>query len=918
MVTELQLERAFEGQTFEQAKDLENILKQRYEISDWESEKGKGYEIIDKEKDKKIYFSPNSRLTLETRYFEKNNKRKVCENALDLFARVAVNIADADLKYDSNKDIKPVAEDFLESMVYKEFMPNTPTLCNAGRALQQLSACFVLPVEDYMATDDIGEDPEKQGSGIYDTLRNMAMIHKSGGGTGFNFSNLRPKGNLISTTFGASSGPISFIKSYDGATEAVNQGGFRRGANMAILNYDHPDIIEFISEKALNHNLMNFNLSVGIGDKFMEKVKEDGYYNLINPKNQNTVPLEERIWKADNILCKGNSDFKSMFRELNPSIIISEDKKTVLDAYTEQEIGKISEKGEVLLSARKVFDKMVKYAWEEGCPGIIFKDRLEKNNTTPHIAKIEATNPCGEQPLPAYEACNLGAVNLATCVKDGEVNYEEINRRVEKGVHFLDNVIDKSKFPFQKIYGMVHGNRRIGLGIMGWAEMLTQLKIPYDDQKAISLAKKVISHITEKGREVSEKLAEERGVFPNWKGSKWDKEGKKVRNATITTIAPNGTTGMIADCTGGIEPYFKLAFEKNCMDKKKLVYRNELFVEEISKKYKGKELEKILRELDEKGQIGDIENLDLELRSKYKTSHEVSPENHVRMQSAFQSGIDNAVSKTVNLPNEATMDDVKKIYRMAYDEGCIGVTIFRDGSKKGVLSGIEKKVELIQHNVNPDQRMQIRDQALKYRVKRNENKDSLHVTITSDLHVDDKTNKAYFIPTEIFQERAPLGHSDTVSFQQSGIDRTEILKGPNPDYVKLIERWQSGSSSEEEGIGPRKIKSKEHAVGLIFEDCLLGNGVVRYDESITPAKLVNGVRKKDLRKVERETEEWKKIMSQVRVVHSDEELIVSGNHGKLGRKFVCERCGSEEYTFETGCNHPKCLGCGEYEGGGCG
>lgn len=915
MVTKLQKSRAFVGQTEKQRRNLENIIKERYRVSDYNFNDKLGYKIYDTKKNKDVYFSPNSRLTLETRYLEKDNQKKVTENILDLFARVTVNIAEADLKYNPKKDIKPIAEEFLESLVHQEFMPNTPTLCNAGRALQQLSACFVLPVEDYMATDDIGEDPEKQGNGIVDTLRYMSMVHKSGGGTGFNFSHLRPRSDRISTTFGSSSGPISFIKTYDTMTDAVNQGGFRRGANMGILNYNHPDIFEFILEKATNHTLQNFNLSVGVDNKFMDLIKSDGYFRLINPKNEKTVPLEERIWKDENLLKKNSSEYKKLFTELNPSLVISEDGKKVICVYDNKEIGKVDGDGSVLISARTLFDYITENAWIEGCPGIVFLDKLERNNKTPNVGKIESTNPCGEQPLLPFEACNLGAVNLASCVKDEKINYSEIKRRVRKGVHFLDNTIDMSKFPFQKIYGLVHGNRKIGLGLMGWAEMLVQLKIAYDSDEAIELAKNISKYVTETGRKKSEELAKERGVFPFWEGSIWEKEDRKIRNATITTIAPNGTTGMICDANGGIEPFFKIAFKKTCMDGKELIYTVSSFEEKLKKIIKDKsELEKILREIEEKGSIQTFESIPEDLRRIYKTAHDVAPEWHVKMQAAFQSGIDNAVSKTVNIPENGTIEDVKKIYQMAFDEDCMGITIFRDKSKKGVYSGLEKEIELIQNNVKFHEILNKKAQSIKYKIKRERNKDSLHVIVTSDLYVDDETKRAYFVPAEIFQERAPLGDANSVSFQQAGIDRTEIFRGPNPNYAEIVERLQSASSNEEEGLGPRRIKSKEHAVGVVLEDYLLRNGIVGNDEL---GRLINLVKKSKLRKVEENSKEYESIISQVRI--GSDELVTTGNRGKLGRRFMCGApgCGSTEYTFISGCTHPVCAKCG-WDDGSCG
>jgi len=911
---ELEQARNFIGQTRDQRINLENKLKGRYVVEDCETDQGVGYKIYDTKKDSYIFFSPNSRLTLETRYLEKGDDRVATENALDLFARVATNIAEADLKYDKGKNIEPTAEEFLELMLYQQFMPNTPTLCNAGRSLQQLSACFVLPIEDYIATDDIGEDPEKQGNGIMDTLRNMAMIHKSGGGTGFNFSHLRPKTDRITTTFGSSSGPISFMKVYDASTEGVNQGGFRRGANMAILNYNHPDIFEFVGEKARNHSLTNFNLSVGIDSKFLEHLDGDGYFKLINPKDENEKSLEERVWNKSNLLEKGTEQYKKLINELKPSLIISEENK-VVNNYTDKEVGKVNENGEILISANALFNDIAYNAWLEGCPGIVFLDRLEKENKTPHVGRIESTNPCGEQPLLSFEACNLGGINLASCVKEGKIDYSEIKRRTNLGIHFLDNVVDMSKFPFRKVYSMVHGNRKVGLGLMGWAEMLAQLKIPYDSDEAINLGKEISDYVTKNAREKSSELAEERGAFPFWEGSVWEKEGVKVRNATTTTIAPNGTTGMICNVTGGIEPFFKLAFKKTCMDGKELIYRVPLFESDLYEKYGEKGLEEIIVKVEEEGSIQNLD-IDEDLKKVYRTAHDISPEWHVKMQAAFQSGVDNAVSKTVNLPNDATIEDVKKIYLLAYKEGCTGITIFRDGSKSGVYSALEKSVELVQKNIRSDPRLEIKPQAIKYKIRRPQNNDSLHMIFTADLYVNDKNGKAYFMPAELFQERAPIGDAKSVDFQQAGMDRTEIFNGPNPDYVELISRWQSASSNEEEGLGPMKIKSSVHAVGIVTEHLCKKNGIIGHDK--TTGKLINLVRKNDLRKVEQDSEEFQALISQVRTNDGEEELIVMGNQGKLGHKFTCEKCGSLEFTFEAGCNHPKCKDCGEIEGGGCG
>ena len=923
---DLTKERNFVGQTSEQRSDLENVLKSGYSVSDWENEGAFGYEIKNEGTGKLYHFSPNSRLTLETRYLEKNKEGEVTENVVDLFARVAVNVAEADLKYTPKKKIKPVARDFLESMLNQDFMPNTPTLCNAGRSLQQLSACFVLPVEDYMATDDIGEDPEKQGNGIYDALRYMAMVHKSGGGTGFNFSHLRPRGNLISTTFGKSSGPVSFIKSFDGATDAVNQGGFRRGANMAILNYVHPDIFEFVGEKANNGTLENFNLSIGVDNDFMEKVKSNGYFKMINSKDEFSIPEEERFWTTEDVLRIGSDRYKKFAQELNPSIVISEDGKDVINTYNNSIVGKVDESGELMMSAKALFDYVVDCAWREGCPGIINLERLESGNKIKNAGKIESTNPCGEQPLLPYEACNLGAINLSNCVEDGKLNWGTLEKRIGNAVHFLDNVIDMSKFPFAKVYEKVHGTRKIGMGLMGWAETLVELDLEYNSEEALDLARKVSDFMTQTGRKKSENIAKRRGTFPKWEGSQYEEEGIKLRNGTITTIAPNGTTGMIGDRTGGIEPFFKLAYKKTCMDGKELTYWAPGLKEKLKESVDADKLENILTEIIKTGSVQDIKGVPDKIKKVYLTSGDISPEDHIKEQAAWQvgyeDGVDNAVSKTVNLSESATREDIANAYMNAYELGCVGTTVFRNNSKKGVYSSLEEKAEsgflLVKKDVDAHPVLDIKPRAVKYKVKRPQAGDSLHMIVTSDLYVNDETKEAYTIPSEIFQIRAPLGEYISVSFGQSGIDRTGRLKSDKIDWSDMISQLQSPTSSEVEGIGPMKIKSIEHAAGLVLEHHCLEAGIVGRDD--VTKRLKDLVKKSDLRYInpKKDVEEYEELMKQVKARSSGELEVVSGNNGKLGHKFICEHCGGEEYTFEAGCNHPKCNGCGEIEGGGCG
>ncbi|NLJ30905.1 MAG: vitamin B12-dependent ribonucleotide reductase [Clostridiales bacterium] len=565
--------------------------------------------------------SQNARTVLERRYLIKDEDGKPVETVEGLFRRVAQAIAQPDRLYDKNADTEKTAQAFYDMMTRLEFLPNSPTLMNAGRPLGQLSACFVLPVEDSMEA-------------IFEAIKQAALIHKSGGGTGFSFSRLRRKGSTVNSTGGVASGPISFMKVFNMATEAVKQGGTRRGANMGILRVDHPDIMEFIDCKADSREINNFNISVGLTEAFMNAAEKGEDYDLIDP-------------------------------------------------HTKKAAGR--------LNARMVFDHIVDAAWRNGEPGIIFLDRLNRDNVVPGQGEIESTNPCGEQPLLPYESCNLGSINLTKMLRETggacEFDWDKLRATITGAVHFLDNVIDANKYPLEQIDRVTKQTRKIGLGVMGWADSLLMMKIPYNSEEATALGEKLMKFITETGRAESAALAETRGAFPLFEESTLPKETPR-RNATVTTIAPTGTLSIIAGCSSGVEPVFGYVFIRNIMDGTEMLEVNPILKAELEKR--GLYSEALMKRVAKEGTVAHMKELPEDLRRVFVSAHDISPEDHIRMQAAFQKYTDNAVSKTVNFANSATREDVAQVYSLAFRLGCKGVTIYRDGSRNEQVLNIGK------------------------------------------------------------------------------------------------------------------------------------------------------------------------------------------------------------------------------------
>jgi len=561
----------------------------------------------------------NALLVLKKRYLQKDEKQNVTESPKELFERVAHVVSEAESDFRSKLSKREVEEKFFQMMNRLEFIPNSPTLMNAGTSLGQLSACFVLPVEDSI-------------DGIFESLKNMARIHQTGGGTGFDFSRLRPKGDLVSTTKGNASGPVSFMSIFNRATGVIVQGGRRRGANMGILRCDHPDIEDFIEAKIQEGSFSNFNISVGITDEFMEAVQKNGGFDLVNPRTKEKVRS---------------------------------------------------------IKARALFDLVVYSSWRTGDPGMIFLDEINRHNPTPQLGRIEATNPCGEIPLLPYESCNLGSIDLSKFVKNGAMEWERLKKAIWWGVRFLDDVIQVNKYPLAQIKQIASDNRKIGLGVMGFADMLIRMGIPYTSDEAVKTASAVMKFFHQASIEASVDLARERGVFPNHSQSVFSKKNIKLRNATVNTVAPTGTISIIAGCSSGIEPLFALSYIRNVLAGTRFFETHPMFEMELRRR--GLYSKELMAEVGRVGSLRDIESIPEDLKEVFITSFDVSADMHLRIQAAFQEHTDNSVSKTINLPSDATVEDVRRIFIMAHELKCKGITIYRYNTKKGQVLSFDSR-----------------------------------------------------------------------------------------------------------------------------------------------------------------------------------------------------------------------------------
>ncbi len=819
----------------------------------------------------KLQLSENALTVLKRRYLLKDDDGNAIEEPYDLFVRVARTVAAAEANYGASEGaVEALAEAFFDLMATRVWMPNSPTLMNAGRPLGQLSACFVLPVDDALSSGQ---------SGIYDTLRDMALVHQSGGGTGFSFSRLRPANDVVRSTMGVASGPVSFMSLYDASTEVVKQGGTRRGANMGILRVDHPDVLEFITCKDDTSQITNFNISVGVTDAFMRAVENDEDYDLIHPRTGDVVGQ---------------------------------------------------------LSARDVFGKIVHGAWKTGEPGVFFIDRANQFNPVPHLGDYEATNPCGEQPLLAYDVCNLGSINVGLFVQHGQVNWDGLRGAVHLCTHFLDNVIDVNKYPLPQIAELSRKIRRVGLGVMGWADFLIKLGVPYNTPEALDWARRLMSFVDEESKVESERLASQRGVFPEWPRSIWgpdetcarDAKGDRirpmrmVRNCNLTTVAPTGTISIIAGCSSGIEPLFAVAFMRNQAG----VLMPDVNPEFVAiAKEEGWYSEDLIQRIAEAGHIS-FDEVPEKWKRVFVTAHDVSPEGHIRMQAAFQASTDSAISKTCNFPAGASEEDVREIYELAYQLECKGVTVYRDGSRdlqvlstgstarevreqtagevakprsgdvhelKATIAELEAELQRTKRSLHEAEAENLQRRAKRSRpellrgaTRRIETPlGTMYITITED----DKGQ-----PFEMFMSLGKAGGALMADVEAIGRLISLALRSGIP--MNEIHRQLRGISSDRvSGLGPSKVLSVPDAIGIAIERWMRDKQGVQQDLLETPAD-----------------EDAVVSVGHQTVSGADGEMIELTWHNAEQHAGACPDCGSQ-LEFAESC--VKCHVCGYSECG---
>ncbi|MBP9817371.1 adenosylcobalamin-dependent ribonucleoside-diphosphate reductase [Candidatus Shapirobacteria bacterium] len=829
---------------------------------------------------KEPMLSPNAKYIAETRYAMKDESGKVVETAKDIFWRVASNIAKGDENFQSTNfnlqsNIEQQAKVFYEMMAEQKFFPNTPCLVNAGKKHQQLSACFVLPIDDSMES-------------ILETMTDMAKIHKSGGGTGFSFTRLRPSGDYIATSGGTTVGPVSFMQAYNDVTSQIKQGGVRRGANMGMLSVDHPDVLRFAVVKLDEYSLTNFNISLAITNKFMDQIEPDKRF-----VSDESFPEEvvEKIREAE-----GLRDVDLRLRTIEQWIVKLYDwAKATNEGEGYELINPRNCKVVMKLNAYKVFNLVTRLAWQYGDPGLVFIDRMNdaNSNPVPKLGRIEATNPCGEQPLLPYDACNLGSINVSKFIieKDLEtetrnekletgiirrdIDWDELARVVHEAIHFLDNVVEVNEFPVQKIRDMVSKTRRIGLGVMGFADMLFKLGVRYDSEEGIVWARKLMKFINEESRKETVELAKTRGVFPAWEVSVFLGTDYRPRNMALTTIAPTGTISMIADCSSGVEPAFSLGFQKNTVEGKTLYMMNPVFVEELKRRdlYNDQLLDKIVKN---GGKLSGMEELPDDIKNIFRTALEITPEWHVKLQAAFQEFTDNAVSKTINFPKEATVEDVRTAYRLAYSLGTKGITIYRSGSReKEVIAPVtEKKLE------TRNEKLEV---SLKLASKKKTPEAARGVRFRKTSDVGKVYTSVFFEegdgPVEIFVTLGKSGGYMAGSAEVTGRLASLALKyGASLD--ELADELVGISCGQRVGTGPNAILSMFDAVGKSLLEVSRGEQLAMFEEEKNPIE----VGAQSIAPVQ------KNILSEIRSKQAESESKFSS----------CPDCGSPLYA-EEGC-----------------